>query len=154
MSTALDIDKNMVADANSVINRIAAFNVMYGLPTPTSPHGFSPKELEERLVRFKQILTDEVNEVDEIVTALKQGADPLVVLTMLGDWLGDCIVYVASEARRHGLPLVPILDVIMDSNESKLGEDGKPIVRDGKVVKGPNYWKPEPKIMKVIHQTR
>jgi len=31
------------------------------------------------------------------------------------------------------------------SNMSKLGEDGKPILResDGKVLKGPNYFKPD-----------
>lgn len=32
---------------------------------------------------------------------------------------------------------------VHESNMSKLGEDGKPILRDdGKVMKGPNYWKP------------
>jgi predicted HAD superfamily Cof-like phosphohydrolase len=36
-----------------------------------------------------------------------------------------------------------IFDEIQKSNMSKLGEDGKPIYRnDGKVMKGPNYFKP------------
>ena len=35
------------------------------------------------------------------------------------------------------------LDEIQKSNMSKLGADGKPIYRkDGKVMKGPNYFKP------------
>lgn len=35
----------------------------------------------------------------------------------------------------------------MQSNFSKLGADGKPIYDErGKVQKGQNYWKPEPKI--------
>ncbi len=36
-------------------------------------------------------------------------------------------------------------DEVHASNMSKLGEDGKPIRRegDGKVLKGPNYWAPD-----------
>mgnify|MGYP003351314656 CR=1 FL=1 len=44
-----------------------------------------------------------------------------------------------------------VLDIIMDSNESKLGADGKPIYdANGKFLKGPNYWKPEPKIKSML----
>ena len=36
-----------------------------------------------------------------------------------------------------------IFSEIQNSNMSKLGADGKPIYReDGKVLKGPNYFKP------------
>ena len=36
-----------------------------------------------------------------------------------------------------------VFDEIQQSNMSKLGEDGKPIYReDGKVMKGPQYRKP------------
>jgi hypothetical protein len=39
----------------------------------------------------------------------------------------------------------------MQSNFSKLGEDGKPIYDErGKVMKGGNYWKPEPKISEIL----
>ena len=37
-----------------------------------------------------------------------------------------------------------VFDEIQRSNMSKLGQDGKPIYReDGKVLKGPNYFKPD-----------
>jgi predicted HAD superfamily Cof-like phosphohydrolase len=37
-----------------------------------------------------------------------------------------------------------IFDEIQRSNMSKLGENGEPIYRkDGKVLKGPNYFKPD-----------
>ena len=37
-----------------------------------------------------------------------------------------------------------VFDEIQKSNLSKLGENGKPIYReDGKVMKGPNYFKPD-----------
>ncbi len=36
-----------------------------------------------------------------------------------------------------------VFNEIQRSNMSKLGEDGEPIYReDGKVLKGPNYFKP------------
>ncbi len=44
-----------------------------------------------------------------------------------------------------------ILDVIMESNFSKLDQDGNPSYDErGKVLKGPNYWKPEPKIKEIL----
>ena len=45
-----------------------------------------------------------------------------------------------------------IYDEIQNSNMSKLGSDGKPIYReDGKVLKGPHYFKPNiEKILKEI----
>ena len=37
-----------------------------------------------------------------------------------------------------------VFNEIQKSNMSKLGADGKPIFReDGKVLKGPNYFKPD-----------
>ncbi len=130
--------------------RVKSFNKMYGLPTPSIPTAGSPQELRSRLLRFKEILQDEVNEVDDIINAIDSMGNPSQVMTMLADWLGDISVYAASEAQRHGLPLEYVLSIIMDSNESKLGADGKPIVENGKVIKGPNYWKPEPKIQMLL----
>ena len=52
-------------------------------------------------------------------------------------------------------PLEDVLDIIMDSNESKLGADGKPIYdANGKFLKGPNYWKPEPKIRALLNSRK
>lgn len=52
------------------------------------------------------------------------------------------IHHVASE---WGIPMVPVLAAIHDSNMSKLDPDGKPIFRegDGKVLKGPDYYPPD-----------
>ena len=81
----------------------------------------------------------------------KAGASNLDVAVALADLLGDIIVYCRSEALKYGLPLEDVLDIIMDSNESKLGADGNPIYdANGKFLKGPGYWKPEPKIMALL----
>jgi NTP pyrophosphatase (non-canonical NTP hydrolase) len=132
--------------------RVAAMNAMYKLPAQPSP--VLPAAPADRLRKFKATLLDEVNEIDEIVTAVERQMDPLDVLVAVADLLGDVIVYCRSEALKYGIPLEDVLSIIMDSNESKLGADGKPIYDDnGKFLKGPNYWKPEPKIRELLQTT-
>ena len=133
--------------------RIAAMNAMYKLPANDTPA--VPADVQDRLVKFKATLLDEVHEIDEIVQLAKSGADAVDVAVAIADVLGDIIVYCRSEALKYGLPLEAVLDIIMDSNESKLGADGKPIYdANGKFLKGPNYWKPEPKIKALLESTK
>ncbi len=129
--------------------RIATMNAMYKLPASDKP--VVPDNVADRLVKFKATLMDEVHEIDDIVEMVGKGADKMDVAVAIADLLGDVIVYCRSEALKYGLPLEAVLDVIMDSNESKLGADGKPIYdANGKFLKGPSYWKPEPKIMELL----
>ncbi|OPA96422.1 pyrophosphatase [Pseudomonas fluorescens] len=129
--------------------RIRLMNSMYKLPVKESPAVGG--DVAERLVKFKATLVDEINEVDDIVDMLRKGGGGLDVLVSIADLLGDIIVYCRSEAMKYGLPLEEVLSVIMDSNESKLGSDGNPIYdSNGKFLKGPNYWKPEPKIKELL----
>jgi predicted HAD superfamily Cof-like phosphohydrolase len=129
--------------------RIAAMNAMYRLAANDTPT--IPADTADRLVKFKATLMDEVHEVDEIVAMAASGASKLDIAVAIADVLGDIIVYCRSEALKYGLPLEEVLDVIMDSNESKLGADGNPIYdSNGKFLKGPNYWKPEPKIRELL----
>lgn len=52
---------------------------------------------------------------------------------------------------KFGIPLDETLEIIMQSNFSKMGADGKPIDDErGKLQKGPNYWKPEPRIAAML----
>ena len=132
--------------------RIALMNAMYRLSAHARPT--LPDNTAERLVKFKATLMDEVHEIDDIAAMVTKGADQTEVLTAIADLLGDVIVYCRSEALKYGLPLEDVLDVIMDSNESKLGADGNPVYdANGKFLKGPNYWKPEPRI-KALLQAR
>lgn len=133
----------------SFAKRIAKMNAMYKLPAQPTP--ILPAEPADRLRKFKATLLDEVNEIDDIVAACESKAEPIDVLVAVADLLGDVIVYCRSEALKFGIPLEDVLGVIMDSNESKLGGDGKPIYDgNGKFLKGPNYWKPEPKIKELL----
>ena len=129
--------------------RIAAMNAMYKLPACDSPT--LPDNVADRLVKFKATLLDEVHEIDEIVQLANSGSSAADVAVAIADVLGDIMVYCRSEALKYGLPLEDVLDIIMDSNESKLGADGKPIYdANGKFLKGPHYWKPEPKIKALL----
>jgi hypothetical protein len=127
--------------------RIEAMNRMYELPVNYKPA--LPADVFKRLTDFEDILSKEVSEVDDIPVT----GDPLEIFVAVADWLGDLTVYIRSEALRWGIPLEAVLDIIMDSNESKLGEDGKPIKDErDKFMKGPNYWKPEPKIRALLEK--
>lgn len=69
----------------------------------------------------------------------------------IADALGDLIYVVYGMALELGIPLPDVLREIQDSNLSKLGGDGQPIYReDGKVLKGPNYFRPD--IAKVLRR--
>lgn len=66
-------------------------------------------------------------------------------LTEVADALGDMLYILCGTIIEHGMQhkIEEVFDEIQSSNMSKLGEDGKPIYReDGKVLKGPNYFKP------------
>lgn len=133
----------------SFAKRIALMNAMYKLPAQETP--VLPADPADRLRKFKATLLDEVNEIDDIVAACEGQTEPIDILVAVADLLGDVIVYCRSEALKFGLPLEDVLAIIMDSNESKLGADGKPIYdANGKFLKGPNYWKPEPKIKALL----
>lgn len=132
----------------------------------------------KRLEGFKKTLLDEINELDPIIElASKLEAalvdpvgSPIVIkefngatmiaddreiaiacLTSVADLLADIIVYCVSEMRKFGLPPAAIMKIVMQSNMSKLQPDGSAKYDDnGKFLKGPNYFPPEPKIRELI----
>lgn len=66
-------------------------------------------------------------------------------LIEIADALGDMMYILCGTIIEHGLQhkIEEVFDEIQRSNMSKLDSDGKPIYReDGKVMKGPNYFKP------------
>ena len=135
--------------SKSFRDRIQTMNEMYKLPIHETPHLFP--DAEDRLLKFKRTLLDEVAEIDDIAEQIRRGEDAIDVQVAIADLLGDVIVYCRSEAMKYGIPLEAVLELIMDSNESKLGSDGKPIYdENGKFLKGPNYWKPEPQIKQLL----
>ncbi|MEO2064702.1 MAG: nucleoside triphosphate pyrophosphohydrolase family protein [Christiangramia sp.] len=74
-------------------------------------------------------------------------------LEEVADALGDMLYILCGTIIEHGMQhkIEEVFEEIQSSNMSKLGADGKPIYReDGKVLKGPNYFKPN--IKKVLER--
>ena len=117
------------------IEAVTKFHESYGLDIKYSPKANLPKNISE--LRFN--LMKEENE--EYLQAA-QDKD----LIEIGDALGDMLYILCGTIIAHGFQdkIESIFDEIQRSNMSKLGADGKPIYRkDGKVMKGPNYFKPD-----------
>jgi len=93
--------------------------------------------VEKNMLRYK--LMHEENE--EYLEAANN--DDLVEVA---DALGDMLYILCGTIIEHGLQhkIEEVFNEIQRSNMSKLGENGEPIYReDGKVLKGPNYFKPD-----------
>jgi NTP pyrophosphatase (non-canonical NTP hydrolase) len=72
-------------------------------------------------------------------------AEALSARDLLGvaDALGDLVYVTFGAALAFGIDLDAVVTEIHRSNMTKLGSDGKPILRaDGKVLKGPDYSPP------------
>ena len=84
-------------------------------------------------------------ELEELKNAL-QSKD----LLELADALTDILYVTYGAGHAFGINLDKCFDEVQNSNMSKLGSDGKPIYNDsGKVMKGPNYFKPD--LKKIIY---
>ena len=65
-------------------------------------------------------------------------------LKEVADALTDILYVTYGAGHAFGINLDSCFKEVQNSNMSKLGKDGKPIYNDrGKVMKGPNYFKPD-----------
>ena len=64
-------------------------------------------------------------------------------LLEVADALTDILYVTYGAGHAFGIDLDKCFEEVQNSNMSKLGENGKPIYNEsGKVMKGPNYFKP------------
>ena len=112
--------------------KVKYFMETFGQEVKSSPSFSSTKINELRYNLIKE-------ELDEFRQAL-DNKDLLEAADALTD-----ILYVAYGAgHAFGINLDACFEEVQNSNMSKLGNDGKPIYSDqGKVLKGPNYFKPD-----------
>ena len=62
----------------------------------------------------------------------------------VADALTDILYVTYGAGHAFGINLDKCFTEVQNSNMSKLGSDGRPIYNDkGKVMKGPNYFKPD-----------
>ncbi len=113
---------------------VKKFHEVYKLDYKLSPIA----KIENETIKLRYNLMAEENQ--EYLEAANNND-----LVEVADALGDMLYILCGTIIEHGMQdiIEPIFDEIQKSNMSKLGEDGNPIYReDGKVLKGPNYFKP------------
>ncbi|HEU4496535.1 MAG TPA: nucleoside triphosphate pyrophosphohydrolase family protein [Flavobacterium sp.] len=117
------------------LDAVKEFHKAFGIGYSEIPKG----DLGESKNRLRYNLMKEENE--EYLEAVQKDDK-----AEIADALGDMLYILCGTIIEHGLQhkIEAIFDEIQRSNMSKLGDEGKPIYReDGKVMKGPNYFKPD-----------
>ena len=90
----------------------------------------------EKINKLRVSLIEE--ELDELKQAIKDNN-----INEVADALTDILYVTYGAGHAFGIDLDKCFNEVQNSNMSKLSEDGKPIYNeDGKVMKGPNYFKP------------
>ena len=83
-----------------------------------------------------ELIREELDELREAIDKrdIKEVADALT----------DILYVTYGAGHAFGIDLDKCFEEVQNSNMSKLGVDGKPIYNEkGKVMKGPNYFKPD-----------
>ena len=95
-----------------------------------------PSFPDKKIVQLRYDLIKE--ELDELSEAIKDKD-----IVEVADALTDLLYVVYGAGHSWGIDLDKCFAEVQRSNMSKLGKDGKPIYNEkGKVMKGPNYFKP------------
>ncbi|MCM5663970.1 pyrophosphohydrolase domain-containing protein [Galbibacter mesophilus] len=124
------------------LESVEKFHKAFGLGVANQPIA----KLETNKIVLRHNLMAEEN--DEYLAAATNND-----MEEVADALGDMLYILCGTILEHGMQdlIEEVFDEIQQSNMSKLGQDGKPIYReDGKVLKGPNYFKPN--IKKILEE--
>lgn len=132
------------------VQMVREFHKAFGHPAPdtvtipdTDTQLLRVSLIAEELLELCEALNISLSIANGMVHSAKITSDTPIDMVEAADALADLDYVVAGGNVVFGFPAEKIVSHVHDSNMSKLGEDGKPIYReDGKIMKGPNYWKP------------
>ena len=112
--------------------KVGVFMKTFGQEVKSKP-SFSNDKINQLRISLIQ------EELDELKEAMINND-----LLEVADALTDLLYVTYGAGHAFGIDLDKCFNEVQNSNMSKLGEDGKPIYNDkGKVMKGPNYFKPD-----------
>ena len=115
----------------SNFNKVGTFMKTFGQEVKNKPSFSTDKINKLRIDLIKE-------ELDELNEAMKNKD-----LLEVADALTDILYVTYGAGHAFGINLDNCFNEVQNSNMSKLDENGKPIYNDsGKVMKGPNYFKP------------
>ena len=110
--------------------------------------GIFMKTFGQDVKQSSSFSTDKINELR--VSLIKEELDELIEamnkkdLVEVADALTDILYVTYGAGHAFGINLDECFEEVQNSNMSKLDNNGKPIYNDkGKVMKGPNYFKPD-----------
>ena len=116
----------------SNFRKVGTFMKTFGQEVKTKPSFSTDKINKLRLDLIKE-------ELEELTEAMNNKD-----LLEVADALTDILYVTYGAGHAFGINLDKCFDEVQNSNMSKLDENGKPIYNDsGKVMKGPNYFKPD-----------
>ena len=115
----------------SNFNKVKIFMETFGQEVKNKP-SFSTDKINS--LRYELIK----EELDELKVAIKNND-----LLEVADALTDILYVTYGAGHAFGINLDKCFEEVQNSNMSKLDNNGKPIYNEsGKVMKGPNYFKP------------
>lgn len=132
-----------------IIKAVEEFHNAFGVKNESTPVTQSVNVVYLRT----KLMAEEVQEYKEAKT-----------IEEIADALGDQLYILCGSIAVHGLQdkIEEIFLAIHESNMSKLGEDGQPVVNGkqvydeskpiGKILKGPNYFTPTDRIIKILNK--
>ena len=113
-------------------NKVGTFMKTFGQEVKTKPSFSTDKINKLRLDLIKE-------ELSELTEAMNKKD-----LLEVADALTDILYVTYGAGHAFGINLDKCFEEVQNSNMSKLDENGKPIYNEsGKVMKGPNYFKPD-----------
>ena len=116
----------------SNFNKVGTFMKTFGQEVKSKPSLSSDKINKLRIDLIKE-------EFDELQEAIKNND-----LLEVADALTDILYVTYGAGHAFGIDLDKCFEEVQNSNMSKLDENGNPIYNEsGKVMKGPNYFKPD-----------
>ncbi len=116
----------------SNFSKVGNFMKTFGQEVKTKPSLSTEKINKLRIDLIKE-------ELGELTEAMNNKD-----LLEIADALTDILYVTYGAGHAFGIDLDQCFEEVQNSNMSKLDENGKPIYNDaGKVMKGPNYFKPD-----------
>ena len=116
----------------SNFSKVGTFMKTFGQEVKTKPSLSTEKINKLRIDLIKE-------ELEELTEAMNNRD-----LLEVADALTDILYVTYGAGHAFGINLDKCFDEVQNSNMSKLDENGKPIYNEsGKVMKGPNYFKPD-----------
>ena len=116
----------------SNFNKVGTFMKTFGQEVKTKP-SFSTEKINKLRI---DLIKEELQELTEAMNSKD--------LLEVADALTDILYVTYGAGHAFGIDLDKCFEEVQNSNMSKLDENGKPIYNEsGKVMKGPNYFKPD-----------